>query len=187
MTPDLGRVTGDGETDGPPPGADAWKAETKAIERVISIALTLDRPQTADWIADEAAVSPQTARDHLSSLSELTGIIAETTVSGVTKYQIDSAYERFREVSEIVERYEKDEIMDLVSETKSQIEEVEERFGVADPDGLREKATESEASASDVEEYKKVASEWETLEYRLDLVEEALERYDEFCRPEVRA
>ncbi|WP_089650181.1 DUF7342 family protein [Halobacterium hubeiense] len=186
MEDELQGVLGKGEQDGPPPGEEAWKAETKAIERVISVALSLDRPRTADWIADEAAVAPQTARDHLASLSELS-IITQTTARGVTKYQLDTAYMRFREVSEYVEKYEKDHLMDVADEAQEQIQETKQRYEVEDSDELRAKATEPETTSSEIQEYKKAASEWETLEYRLDVIEEAIERYDEFSRPEVHA
>lgn len=179
---DMTEVTGDAEQDGPPPGTESWKSQTKAIERVIEVALTLDRPQTAEWVSDEAAVAEQTARDHLSSLSDL-GVVTKTKARGVTKYQLDRAYKRFKEVSGYVEKFDKDELMDHVASTQEDIEETRERFGVESPDELRTKATEEGTGPETVREYKKAASEWETLEHRLDVMEEALDRYDEFGRP----
>ncbi|MFB6081201.1 MAG: ArsR family transcriptional regulator [Halanaeroarchaeum sp.] len=190
MDDDIAEIVGagapDDDDDDSPRGKEAWKEQSKAIERVISVALTLDRPRTADWVADEAAVSPQTARGHLGSLSEL-GIVAETTARGVTKYQIDAAYTRFREVSQYIERYEKDELIDVVKQTKERITTAKDRYGVDAPDELRAKTTHEDTPTEDIEEYKKAASEWETFEYRLDVLEEAIERYDEFSRTEVTA
>lgn len=179
-------VIGEGAQDGPPPGLEAWKSQTKAIERVIEVALTLDRPQTAEWIADEAAVAEQTARDHLGSLSHL-GVVTETTARGVTKYQLDLAYKRFKEVSAYVEKFEKDTLMDMVAQVQTDIEETRERYGVETPDELRAKAADVETSAETVQEYKKAASEWESLDHRLDVMQEALERYNEFSRHEATA
>jgi predicted ArsR family transcriptional regulator len=179
-------VTGGGGSDGPPPGVEAWKAETKAIERVIEIALTLDRPRTAEWVSEQAAVAEQTARDHLDSLVDL-GVVTETTARGVTRYQLDRAYKRFREVSSYVEKFEKGELMDLVASTQEDIESTRERYGVEVPDELRAKAAEDGTSPEQVREYKKAASEFESLIQELDIMEEALERYDEFSRTEAAA
>lgn len=179
-------VTGAGEQDGPPPSVDEWKAETKAIERVIEVTMTLDRPRTADWVADEAAVASQTARDHLGTLSEL-GIVAQTTARGVTKYRLDTAYLRFKELSTYVERHDEDQLMDVTAEVQDKIAAVKDRFQVDDPGELRTKATEEGTSADTVREYKQAAAEWESLEHRLDVLNEALERYDEFSRPEAVA
>jgi len=177
---------GGGASDGPPPGTEAWKKQTSAIKRVIEVALTLDRPQTAKWVSEEAAVAEQTARDHLGTLSDL-GVVTQTTARGVTKYQLDRAYKRFKEVSSYVERFEKDELLDYVAETQQELEETRERFGVEDPDELRAKATEEGTSPDTVREYKKAASEWESLKHRLDVIQEAIDRYDEFSRPEAIA
>lgn len=53
------------DDDETPRGTKAWKAQTKAIERVIDVAMTLEQPRTAGWLSEEAAVAEQTAREHL--------------------------------------------------------------------------------------------------------------------------
>lgn len=176
-------VTG---SDGPPPGEEAWKEQTKGIERVIDVALTLQQRRTAEWVADEAAVAEQTARDHLDMLSEL-GVIAKTTARGVTKYQRDRAYIRFKEVSGYIERYDKDELMDAAQETKEQIETTQGRYDVETADELRQKVTEDGTTSEEVAEYKKAASEFETLHHTLDVISEALDRYEMFHRKAVTA
>lgn len=180
------QVTGVEERDGPPPGKEAWKAETKAIERVIEIALTLDRPRTADWISEQAAVAEQTARDHMGSLADL-GVVTKTQARGVTKYQLDKAYKRFKEVSSYVEKFQKDELMDRTEERQRAIEHTRDEYDVGTPDELRAKATDDGTSPDEVREYKKAAAEWETIEHELDVIEEAIERYEEFRRPEATA
>lgn len=182
---EMDEVVGAGERD-EPPGIEAWKAQTKAIERVIEVALALDRPRTAEWIADEAAVAEQTARDHLGSLSDL-GVVTETTARGATKYQLDLAYERFKAVSGYVEEFDKDDLMESVADVQAEIEETRDRYDVDSPDELRAKAATTGTPPKAVREYKRAASEWESLERRLDVMREALERYDEFSPHEATA
>ncbi|APE96053.1 transcriptional regulator [Halodesulfurarchaeum formicicum] len=174
-------VTGARETSGSPPGSEEWTAQTKAIDRVIEIALTLDQPRTAAWVAEEAAVAEQTARDHLASLTTL-GVVATTEARGVTKYQLDRAYRRFTAVAQYVEQFDRDTLMDRIATTQDQIATTKTRYGVETPAELRLRATEADTSGETVREYKQAAAEWETLVHRLDVLEEALERYDEFSR-----
>lgn len=171
----------DGVQEGPPRGTDRWKKETKAIERIIDVALTLDAPRTAGWISEEAMVSEQTAREHLELLADL-GVVAGTAARGVRKYQPDAAYLRFREVSGLVERYSRDEMIEHVETVRSRIEDTRERFDVSSPGELRSKTTSEETPIEEIRTYRKAASEWESLRHRLDVLEDALRQYDEYDR-----
>lgn len=173
--------TDDTRKEGPPRGTDRWKKETKAIERVIDVVLTLDTPQTAGWIGEEAMVSEQTAREHLELLADLS-VVAATTARGVTNYQADAAYLRFKDVSGLVERYSRDEMMEHVETLKSRIEDTREQFDVSSPDELRSKAASEETPIEEIQTCRKAASEWEGLRHQLDIFKEALQRYDEYDR-----
>jgi len=181
-----GSETGVAQKEGPPRGAGRWEEETKAIERVIDVALTIDEPSTAGTIADEAIVSEQTAREHLDLLARLS-IVTATTARGVTKYQPDTAYIRFKEVSAIVEKYSQDELLDVTETLQTTIESIQERFDVTSPDELRALAAEEGTGAEQVTEIRTAASEWDSVRYKLDLFKDALERYDEFDRAPVTA
>jgi predicted ArsR family transcriptional regulator len=167
--------------EGPPRGMERWKEQTKGIERVIDVALAVEQPETAGTIADEALVSEQAAREHLDLLAEL-GIIKATTARGVTKYQPDVAYLRFKEVSKYAEQYDRDTLMDRVDSIQRKLEETEAEYEVESPDGLRALAAEEGTDTETIREYKKAASEWDSLLHQLDILQEALERYDEFDR-----
>lgn len=172
--------------EGPPRGTDRWKEETKGIERVIDVAFTLDTAQTAGWIGEQAHVSEQATREHLELFADL-GVITATTVSGVTKYRPDPTWLRFKEVSTLVERHSRDELMDHAEAIKERIQEAEERYSVDSPDELRSKAAAADTPIEDIQEYRKVASEWEELKHELNVMEEALKRYKEYDRGRVEA
>lgn len=186
MGSDMEDVIGTVDEEGPPPGKEAWTDQTKGVERVIDVAIVLEQPRTAEWIAEEAAVAEQTARDHLGMLSDL-GVVTQTTARGVTKYRRDPAFIRFREISTYVERYTKDDLMDVVADRQAKIEATKEEYGIETADELRAKATTDGTTSTQVAEYKKAASEFETLQHELGVIEEALERYDEFTREGVPA
>jgi predicted ArsR family transcriptional regulator len=164
-----------------PPGAEQWIEQTKGIERVIDIVLTVEQPQTAGWIAEEAHVSEQSAREHLDLIADL-GIVTATKARGVTKYQPDAGYLRYKQVSSLIERYDRETLLEQVEELKQTDSDTRERYEVEEPDELRALAAADDTSIEDVREYKRAASEWETVLHDLDLHREALERYDEFDR-----
>lgn len=177
MSSDTTRDDAQGEE--PPWGTERWKQETKGIERIIDVTLASNEPRTAGWIAEEALVSEQTTREHLELLADL-GVVAATTTRGVTKYRPDATWMRFQRVSAMVERYDRDELLDQVEAAKERINEAEQRYEVDTPDELRAKAASPSTTSEQVEDFRKVAAEWDAILDELDAVQEALERYEEY-------
>ena len=159
-------------------GSEAWKQQTKAIERVISVVLTVSQPETAKAVAEEAQVAEQTARDHLALLQDLS-IVASTTARGVTKYQPDAGYLRFRAIASVVEERSREEILDASQRIKERQETVKDQYDVETPDDLRSRAVCDDISAEETAKLRQVASEWETLQHDLSVLEQAQERYGE--------
>lgn len=176
------RNAGTEEAEGTPSYVDAWTDASSAFDRVMGVALALDRPRTAGWIADEAHVAEETARGHLRRLVDLRAL-ASTTARGTTTYYPDSAYLLFRQVAELVEGHDRDELLDAAADVKEALEAFREEYGVDTPDDLRARAAAPETSASEAREYKKVASEWETVEHRRSVIQRAIEEYDRFGLP----
>jgi len=156
-----------------------WKRETDGIDRVISIALTSDRPRTAEQVADEAHVSEATARKHLERLVEL-HVLSAVEQRGAKTYAPDSAYQRFREVAQLTEEHDREEIQELTVKTQEEIEELEAEYEVSSPEELRAKATADETTAAEAREFFQKASQWDQEIHLLSIAEEALRRYDEF-------
>jgi DNA-binding transcriptional regulator GbsR (MarR family) len=165
----------DGEAD----HIETWKDETQGIDRVISVALSVEQPRTAEWIAEEAHVSEGTARSHLERLVELR-ILSAVKKRGATTYFRDSAYQKFRQVSKFVEKYDPSELEEVTVQTKQTLEELREEFDVESPGELREKATDPSTDSRDARRYFERASEWDQHLRTLSITQEALERYNEF-------
>lgn len=71
--------------------------------------MTLSEPQSAPWIAEQAAVSANTARNHLQRLADL-GVISVTDDSGTRHYYPDPLYTRLRDIRELLEETTKQEL-----------------------------------------------------------------------------
>lgn len=160
------------------PGIDEWAANETAFDRVRSVAVTLSQPRTADWIAEQAAVAGNTARNHLERLVEM-NVIEAIDHGDVTRYRPDPLYTRMRALRELLDGRDRDDLVELRAELQAQVETWQEAYGADSPDALREQAATAEP-ADRIRELRRTANDWELVRYRLGLVAEAIERYVEY-------
>ena len=155
----------------------AWKEHASAFDRVKSVTMTLSEAQPAPWIAEEAAVSPNTARDHLHRLIDL-GVVTATEKDGTRRYYPDPLYTRLRDVRELLQETTKQELSEQAADLKADIAAWKTEYGADSPDTLRERAAADDVSAEQAYEFVRIASDWELAQYRLSLVQDAIENYD---------
>ena len=156
---------------------ETWKEHASAFDRVKSVTMTLSEPQPAPWIAEEAAVSPNTARDHLHRLIDL-GVVTVTETDGTRHYYPDPLYTRLRDVRELLRELTKQELSETAAELKNELSAWKAEYDVDSPDTLRERAAADDSSAEQAYEFVRIASDWELVQYRLSLVQDAIENYD---------
>jgi hypothetical protein len=154
-----------------------WKEHASAFDRVKSVTMTLSEPRPAPWIAEEAAVSPNTARDHLHRLIDL-DVVTVTEKNGTRHYYPDPLYTRLRDVRELLRGTTKQELSEQAADLKNDIEAWKTEHDADSPDVLRERAAADDVSAEQAYEFVRIASDWELARYRLSLVQDAIENYD---------
>lgn len=159
-------------------GVDGWKATESAFDRVRSVAVTLTRPRSADWIAEQAHVAGNTARGHLQRLVEM-NVLEAVTDEGATRYRPDPLYTRMRALRDLLDGRDRDDLVELRAELQEQVETWQDEYGADSPDDLREQAATAETSDR-TRELRHTANDWEIVRYRLGLVEEAIDRYAEY-------
>ena len=160
------------------PGVEVWKEHTTAFDRVQSVGTTVSRPRSASYIADEAHVAENTARDHLERLVNL-NVLLKTERDGGTVYSPDPLHVRIQTVRDLLEEHNRDGLIDLKIELQSQLEDWETDYSVDAPDELRSRAAETD-TASQTRDFKKAASDWELALYRLSVLEDAIENYEAY-------
>lgn len=154
-----------------------WKEHASAFDRVKSVTMTLSEPQPAPWIAEEAAVSPNTARNHLRRLIDL-GVVTATEKDGTRRYHPDPLYTRLRDVRELLRETTKQELSEQAADLKNDIAAWQTEYDADSPDALRERAAADDVAAEQAYELVRAASDWELARYRLSLVQDAIENYD---------
>ncbi|MFC6770046.1 ArsR family transcriptional regulator [Halorubrum pallidum] len=161
-------------------GIEAWKEHTSAFDRVQSIARSVSEPKPVSYIAEEAHVAENTARDHLERLVEL-NVLLESESGGTALYSPDPLHVRLQTLRELLENNDRDSLIELKADLQAEIEDLGEKYDVNSPDSLRDLAAESE-SAAETSEIRKAASDWELMLYRLSIVENAIENYGDYNR-----
>ncbi|WP_265112049.1 DUF7342 family protein [Halosolutus halophilus] len=162
------------------PGVEAWKEHTTAFDRVQSVATTVSKPRPASYIADEAHVAENTARDHLERLVNL-NVLLKTERDDGALYSPDPLHTRIQTLRDLLEEHDRDGLIDLKIELQSKIEDWETDYSVDSPDELRTRAAETD-TASQTRDLKKTASDWELALYRLSVLEDAIENYATYTK-----
>ena len=152
-----------------------WDEGLSAAERVEAVASTVSEPQTANWIAQEAAVAHETAAKYLERLVE-EGKLRAGTQGRQTSYEPDPVGQYLIEMRELYESHSPDELAASLEAMNEQISAWKTEYGVVTPNELR--ATLS--TADDTGDRRTAAREWEQLQARQRLVEDALRLYDRF-------
>jgi len=160
-----------------PEWINTWKEHASAFDRVKSVTMTLSEPRSAPWIAEQAAVSANTARDHLRRLVELS-VVTETDEDGTSHYYPDPLYTRLRDIRALLEETTKQELAEQATELKNDIAAWKTEYDAATPDTLRERAAAGTASAEKAYELTQTASDWELAQYHLSLIQDAITNYD---------
>lgn len=160
-----------------PDWMETWKKHTSAFDRVKSVTMTLSEPQSAPWIAEQAAVSANTARDHLHRLADL-GVVTATDDGGTRHYYPDPLYTRLRDIRALLEETTKQELSEQATELKNDIAAWKTEYDADSPDTLRERAAADTVSAEQAFELTRAASDWDLARYHLSLIQDAITNYD---------
>ena len=159
-------------------GLEAWIEHTSAFDRVQSIARSVSEPKPVSYIAEEAHVAENTARNHLERLVEL-NVLLKSKLGGTALYSPDPLHVRLQALRDLLDEHDRDGLIELKADLQVEIEELSEEYGVDSANALRKLAAESE-SAAETSEIRKAASDWELLLYRLSIVEDAIRDYEQF-------
>lgn len=160
-------------------GAENWKEHQNAFDRVRSIAVTISEPKSAGWIANQAHVAGNTARDHLQRLVEMN--VLQTTTGGMTtQYAPDSLYTRMQTLRDLLDGHNRDELIKIRGGLQERVEEWQSDYDADSPSYLRELAAHAD-TASETREMRQTANDWDIIAYRLRLVEDAIQHYSDYA------
>lgn len=165
---------------------ESWTEGLDTRERIRKIALSLTRPQSVNWIKNEADVSSwETTKSELDRLVEFGQLVQHEEERGTqTRYQYGPNYRRryLDRVEELVSEHSKDELRAELAAIREQTEAWRERYDVASTDELEATLTDENRSSDEIRERNQVIRRWERSLGTEQLIEHALSLYDDLER-----
>ncbi|MDB2284459.1 hypothetical protein PM038_04135 [Halorubrum ezzemoulense] len=174
---DLTDIPGDAyDGEESPPDLDALESPDSLLkggsirERLLDVVIGLRTPTKVSTIAESADCDTETARDYLEWFDEM-GMVQRHDGRPV-RYERNDAYFQWRRIDRIREEYSEREIVDALDDTLNQIEGYRAQFDATHPDDVSLVDATQEQNLS-TEAAWEALSEWETLEQRAALLDEA--------------
>jgi len=139
-------------------------------ERLLDVVVGLRTPTKVSTIAEHADCDTETARDYLKWFDEM-GMVHRHNGRPV-RYDRNDAYFQWRRIDRIREEYSEGEIVDALGDALEQIEDYRAQFDATHPDevSLVDATQKQDLSTEAAWE---ALSEWETLEQRAAILDEA--------------
>jgi hypothetical protein len=137
-----------------------WPDEMDAAERVQHVAITRTTPRNAGWIAEEAAVSRDTAVKYLTRLVEQ-GELTEVEMNEGTCYKPDAVTQFLREVRQLAEDHSMDELTAELHAIGDEIDSWQSTYKVDSLDDLRRSLGSDELGGEERRERREIVEEWE--------------------------
>lgn len=166
----------DDERDDPPafdsltPPEDLVRGD-RTRDDFLDAVLGLNGPTTVGDVADRAGHGVDAAREYLEWFERM-GIVTQVTESPAT-YERNQEYLNWRRVQRLRERYDTDELLELLDAERTRAESYAETYGVDAPNEVSIAARASETDRS-VEAVWEDVSGWKTARRRITLLERAL-------------
>jgi len=174
---DLTDIPGDAyDGEESPPDLDALESPDSLLkggsirERLLDVVIGLRTPTKVSTIANRADCDTETARDYLEWFDEM-GMVQRHDGRPV-RYERNDAYFQWRRIDRIREEYSEREIVNALDDTLNQIEDYRAQFDATHPDDVSLVDANQEQNLS-TEAAWEALSEWETLEQRAALLDEA--------------
>lgn len=161
------------------PGTNQWKQYRSAFDQVRSIIATVSEPKSADWVAEQAHLTENTTRDHLQRLVEI-NVIQIIPGETATQYVSDPLYTRIQALHDLLDGHDRDDLIELRGDLQERVEEWQTEYDSDSSSELRELAAHVD-TAAETREIRRAANDWDIIEYRLELVEDAIEHYSDYA------
>ena len=155
-----------------------WKDGRSPRERVRHIAETVTDPVSANWVAEQADVGWQTARDELEQLSDR-GDLRRVDRGDAVRYVPDFTRMYTERIREIALSSSREALREEVVQAKAEIQEIRSEHAVESRAELEASLSDEDVPVAESRERQQSLREWEEIADELHLVEHALSLYDD--------
>ena len=155
-----------------------WKDDRSPRERVRQIAETVTDPVSPNWVADQADVGWQTAKDELEQLADR-GDLRAVTQDGDVRYVPDFTRRYTERIRELALSVSREELREELVQAKEDIQEIKSEHDIESRSELEASLSDEDVSATAARERQQSLREWEEIVDEVQLVEHALSLYED--------
>lgn len=159
-------------------GMPDWKDDPSPRERVRQIAETVTDPVSTNWVAEQAAVGWQTAKDELEQLSNR-GDLRRVQQGDDVRYVPDFTRLYTERIRELVLSFSREELRGEIVQAKEDIQEIQSEYAVESRDELEASLSDPDVSAAEARERQRSLREWEEVADDIQLLKHALSLFDD--------
>lgn len=155
-----------------------WKDDRSPRERVRQIAETVTDPVSTNWVAEQAAVGWQTAKDELEQLADR-GDLRRVQQGDNVRYVPDFTRLYTERIRELVLSFSREELREEIVQAKEDIQKIQSEYAVESRDELEASLSAPDVSAAEARERQQSLRRWEEVADEIQLLEHALSLYDD--------
>lgn len=165
---------------------DSWTDELGARERVRTIATTLSRPRSVNWVRKEADVSWETARSELDALVERDQLRhvypdGDDSEDAAPLYALDYKTQYLGRIRELTDDNSRAELREEIAAIQDEIDAWKDEYGVESRAELEATLAEDDLTGEAVRERSRVVRRWRRNEETKTLLGHALRLYDDLA------
>lgn len=153
---------------------DSWTESMTARKRVETISTTVSEPRTANWIAEQAEVTWDTAKKHLDDLAD-SGVLLVTDDG---KFVPDPTRAYFDHLRDLILTNDRSELRGELEAIADRIDGWKATYDVDSP-GELEATLADDLSAEEINDRRQALRRWEHSLRSRDTIRTALKLYDD--------
>lgn len=165
-------------SDAPREGVQQWSETMSARERIRSVATTIRKPRSTNWISEQADAAWSTTNEELEELVNQ-GRLRRIKTGGTTLYQPDYTRLLFDEIRTLIAENTREELRNELAAIAEEVESWQEEYDVKTWEELEQTLAKSELSSADITERRDVITFWRDNEEDRRLIKHALELYSD--------
>jgi hypothetical protein len=155
-----------------------WKDDRSPRERVRQIVETVTDPVSANWVAEQADVGWQTAKDELEQLADR-GNLRQLEQGTDVRYVPDFTRLYTERIRELALSFTREELREEIVQAKEEIQEIQSEYAVESREELEASLSHEDVSAAEARDRQRSLREWEEVADELQLLEHALSLYED--------
>lgn len=156
----------------------SWKDDLSSRERVSRVVKTVTDPVSINWVAEEADVHWNTAKDRLDEMADA-GDLHRIERDDTTEYVPDFTKAYIEEIRQLALELSAEELRAEIAAAKETIEQLQDQYEVESREELEASLADPDISAEETKARSRALRDWEEENDTITLLKHALSLQDD--------